>query len=146
MVTYGPIEEAIRSKLVSHFSGTLNEDLCKISDIDGILAAMQEQDAEHACVLDYAGGRRREYPPFGDNIWVWDIVGFFFIKFRGDVVEHDRQAREVIRKLVSLLDEDPRLGGLVPVAMVTAIAPPEPTTINQIPVYSISFNVQAVDK
>ena len=146
MVGYQRIEEAVVGQLLRHFPDHLNTNRCKASDIDAVFLAMRNEDADFGCVIDYGDGRRRDRPPFGSDIWVWQIIGFFLVRFRGDTADQDRKTREVIDRLTTLFNEDKRLNGLVPLIQVTQISQPEPEMINEMPVYWLAFSIEALDK
>jgi hypothetical protein len=107
---------------------------------------MQSEDADYGCIIDYGDGQRQRRPTFNADIWVWQIIGFFFVRFRGDQVEQDQKARRVIDRLVTLFSNDKRLGGLVAAINVTQISQPEPEKINEVPLYWIPFSIEAIDK
>lgn len=146
MVGYSQIEAAVVQRILDHFPAELSANRCKSSDIDAVYQAMREEDSDFGCVVDYGDGRRRDRPPFGSDVWVWQVVGFFLIRFRGDSNDQDRKAREVIDKLTTLFTVDKRLNGLVPLIQVTQISQPEPEVINEMPVYWLAFSIEAMDK
>lgn len=146
MVKYSVIETAVRQKFLSVFEDILTEDTCQVTNLDKVYLTMKENEKDYGCVLDYGDGRRQSRPPFGTDIWVWQIVGIFFIRFRGDVAAHDAKARNVIDRLSTMFEADKRLGGLVPVINMMAINAPEEDFINELPVYFIAFNIEAIDK
>lgn len=146
MVKYSDAEEAVLQKLLTHFSTTLNEDRCKVADIDSVFLAMLEEDEDYGCVIDYSDGRRQTRAPFTGDIWVWGITGFFLLRYRTNAAEHDAMVRNVIDTLPSLFNDDRRLGGIVALVNVTQIGPPEPERINDVPVYWIPFAIEVIDK
>lgn len=146
MVGYKAIEAAVVQQFIYHFSDILDNSLCKAADIDGVFQAMGDQDANYGCVLDYAPSRRTDRPPFGSDCWTWGILGFFLIRFRGNAVDADSKARDIIDKLVRVFDSDHRLGGLSPLVRIVEIGQPDPQSINEVPMYWISFRIEAIDK
>ncbi len=146
MVGYSAIEAAVVQRLLDHFPAELSGTRCKASDVDAVFLGMREEDADYGCVVDFGDGRRRDRPPYGADVWVWQIVGFFLIRFRGDTNDQDTKARQIIDRLTSLFSEDKRLGGLVPLIQIVQVAQPEPEMINEMPMYWMSFSVEALDK
>lgn len=144
MIGYSTIETAMRRRLIEHFS-TLSEELCQVSDVDLLFSNIMESDALCGCLIDFAGGGEENIHPFKEPVWTWEIGGVFYIRYRGDPVETDRELRVIIDRLTTIFKEDARLYGTAAKASVVTIEPPDPGKINDIPFYWLPFMVRVID-
>ena len=143
---YEPIETALKAAIVTAFAPDLSLTRVASGDIDTLFTALQTESAKYGCILDIEEGRLLTDLPFNGRIWLWRIVGSILVRFEGNSLAIEQDARQVIGKLAHLFDHDPRLGGTTQLAKITAIRRPEPSTINDIPFYWITFLVDALDK
>jgi len=143
---YAVAEEAVRQRFLAHYTDVLYELTIQAGDIDVVMREIVENGAKFGCLLEFAGGRDPSrdslaYPGGGSprSRWTWTITGMFFIRYVPGEVEAD--LRQIVDKLPTVFDADPRLSGVVSRAKIVRIDTPEPSEVVGIPVYWLPFLV-----
>lgn len=140
---YEVYEDALCAHLITSFPNHLSATRCKSADPDTVLTAIFEENSLYGCVLDFGRGFEDSREPFKTQVWVWQIVGIFFVRFDESVEPH---ARQIISILKRLFENDHTLGGVSPRVRMVGIETPEPTQVNDIPFYFIPFTVEFWDR
>lgn len=150
MSLYGDVQEQITAKLVDQ--SIIQDELCAGSDIDSLMEYFSKEGVDAFCVYIFNGGFRKEREPFATGggkgrIWIWRMGMAFFLPYRGDSEEIESRVLERIHLLKKLLDDDHRLGGVVPFAEVISIdGPPEEIVLNDIPFTAFNVNLEFWEK
>ncbi len=144
MQDYAVVEEALRQRLITHFSNQLSDTRCVAGDIDALLRAIfDEEDTYFGCLLEFGMARELIREPFKAQIWATQIVGIFMIRYSPDVEDN---LRLVLKNLRTLCKDDPRLGGTVDRARVIRIDTPEPVQVEDIGFYFVPFTVEVWER
>jgi len=146
-LSYSTIEEAVRQAFVVAFQDRLSEERCQIGDVDTvfdrIMAGSVDEGVTDGIVLEFGGGTSQPRRTFGNIKWAWVISCVYMIRYH-DGIEAD--LREVVSRLPTSLQEDPRLSSVTPKAYVTDIGDAAIGQLNDISFYLIPFYVEALDR
>lgn len=145
MVGYEAIEAGVISHLLSVFVDELTDDTCINADADTLLRNIFESGATYGCLIDMGDpvGRDQRGERFKGQLWSWQLVGIFMIRYNEQI---ETQARQIVDKLATLFQNDHTLGGLTPKAMVNIVDAAEPTQVNDIAFYFIFFAMEVWDR
>lgn len=143
---YLDIQQAVVERFVAHFE-ELDTARCQFGNLDGIMSAILEQGHATGCYLQSDGGVEQSRQPGGNarREWVWNFNGVFMLRYRADV-DMERLESLVIDRLSQVFYDDPRLGGVTPLARITDIGQPEVAAIGQDVFDFIPFNISVIDR
>jgi len=150
-MTYTTAEEQIRQKILAVEAFGMSDTDCGTS-LDGVYSSLIRTNNLYGCILNFAGGGRKNREPFAGGsvkgrIWVWRTYGILLIRYLGDLNDLEDQVRVVIEELKGLLDDDRRLGGTADYAELVSIdGPPEDITLNDTAFLMIGFTVEFWEK
>ncbi len=156
MADYKNIEKAIIDELIAVSVFDLNEDTCG-NDLDTVFPKMMEQTSRFGCLLTFGGAGRQPNEAFAGNApqgysmgkgrqWTWRIFGSLLIRYTGDTAEMETTTRIAVDQLRILLQDNRRLGNLVPFADIVGIDMPEALDLNDTPFYVLGFTIEVWDK
>lgn len=143
---FSVIEEAVRVRIVEHFSDLLTDGLVVKGELDKLYDNMLTTDADLGCLIEYGGGSPQSRPPFKEDVWVWTIAGFFLLRYKGDDAQMEAQVRVVIDRLRSVFKGHHTLGGVTSKASLASMDTPDPGMINDTVFYWLFFAAEAFDK
>lgn len=141
MLAYSSIEAAALEELKTHFSAYLSDTRCQIADIDAIVDAIFSEGSKFGCLIDFRSGSDTPRKPYNKDVWAWEIMGLFLIRF-SETIEVD--LREIVSLLPSTFSNNRRLSGLAANVKVSVIDRPEVADINDVPFYFIPFTIDAI--
>jgi hypothetical protein len=143
---YSAIEEAIRQALVAYLPDRIDDDRCKVGDIDTVFDNIMAGDGINVtdgCILDFGGGTNKPRQSFANIHWAWVISGVYLIRYHDDI---ETALRTVVTALPTAFQSNPRLSGVTPRAYVTEIGDASIGKLNDISFYFIPFFVEALDR
>ena len=143
---YSDLEEAVRKHIKFQFPDDLEESRIVAGNLDKLFEAMQAENADMGCLLNYENGAVLNDPPFDGRIWLWAISGLILIRYKGDPIAIEEEARQVIDTLSMLFKGSHTLGGITPLAKIAAIKKPDPGKLNDVPFYWIPFLIEVLEK
>ena len=149
MVGYTACENAVKTRILAHFSAELTKDeYCQCGDSDTLFTALFRDSASYGCLIDIGNpaGRDITDAPFKGQIISWQIIGVFILRYGGENITIEVSARAIIDKIASLFSNDHTAGGVASRFRVVLIDPPERVDVNDLPFYFIGFNIEVWDK
>lgn len=146
MEGYSVVETALVNLINQHFADEFNnQDMCVAGNISTLMDRFATTGGVFGCIIEYGGGRLDRGTPFSKDMWMWQPVGVFLVRFTTED-EVEANLRKAIDKLSTLFSEDKRLGGLSPLARVTNIESAEPVQLGDMPFYWMPFDVVIYDR
>lgn len=145
MYDYAVLEAAVIQRLITAIPD-LSDTRCLAGNLDGVLNAMFIENENHGCVVEFLRGQYDPESPFKAPVWVWQILGIYFIRYTGNTVSIETELRNLLPKLAALFHDDHTLGGLSARFRVMEIDTPEPAQINDVPIYWLPFRVDVFDR
>lgn len=143
---YQDIENAVIQMLLTEFPDRLDETRCVAGNIDGVFASLEKSDIAtvvDGVVLEFGGGTSKPRQTIGNINWAWIIAGIWLIRYHPDI---ENALREVVSRIPILFQENPRLGGVTPLAYITEIGDPIIGKINDVSFYFVPFFIEALDQ
>jgi hypothetical protein len=113
--------------------------------MDKVLETFFGTNAKYGVLLEFGGGSRPSDEPFKAVIWDWSIMGVFMIRFTG-MQEVEDDLRTIVDIMTDMFLADHTLGGISPWIDFQRIDTPEPSRVNDVPVYWLPFEIMAYEK
>ena len=145
-IGYSVCESAVITELINISSGTFTSNNCTSGDLDKVVRYILGTTNTPAvgCYIEYLSGYRRQFEPYKQMIWAWNMRGIVLLRTNMETVEEE--LRELIDMLSTFGYNDHTLGGITKNAFISSIDQPSPVRINDVPYYWLPFVVETWDK
>lgn len=140
------LEEAVRQRLLAHFSDILVDARIRAGDPDTVIENVFNSDSDYGVFIEFDGGYPEPQASMSNESWVWQYECLFLIRYRptNDV---ENLMRTVVKRLRNAFAAPNHiLGGITPRARIVSIGSPDPGAINDTPFYFVPFTVTAVQR